>query len=127
MEWFTKLRRKLRVERERNVIYFYASAFLKFLYKRYAMKIFAEKNQERKGLTRDPNKIQVTERESILREIAIMKRLNHPNLVHLEEVCNFLLTSLLVVDIKYSGDRGVESAVWFVCDNGLHGGRAYHD
>jgi len=53
------------------------------------MKVFIEnKTTQRKGLRKAPggNNSNSTEGVSILKEIAIMKRLSHPNLVHLEEV-----------------------------------------
>jgi len=51
------------------------------------MKVFLSKNDERRGLKRGPGSAnKITEKESILREIAIMKKLKHPYLIYLAEV-----------------------------------------
>ncbi len=59
------------------------------------MKVFLN-NKKTEILRRTPAKQdEVDERDGMLREIAIMKKLHHPHLIHLKEVCFLYFNSPL--------------------------------
>eukprot|EP01041_Mallomonas_annulata_P002733 gene2733-5381_t len=71
----------------------------------YAMKVFTD-NKIAKGLRKSPCcKAPDDNHDLVLREIAIMKKLNHPHLIHLEEVIEeTAATSTLYIIMEYADE-----------------------